>query len=123
MNNNPINLTVRFLLELAALASVGAWGWQKYEGGLSILLVVLLPVLFAVIWGVFRVEGDPRTAPVAVNGITRLLIECCLFGIALWMLRDTGSVKTSHIFLAVLVIHYGVSYDRILWLIREKSFH
>jgi hypothetical protein len=32
MANHPINLALRFLLELAAWGSMGYWGWQTHEG-------------------------------------------------------------------------------------------
>ena len=63
MNNHPLNLTIRFLLEIAALIVFGMWGWQKHEGGLRIILVILLPLLAASIWGIFRVLNDPALEP------------------------------------------------------------
>jgi hypothetical protein len=48
------NLGLRFLLELAALASVGWWGW--HVGGSTpgrLALAVVLPVAVAIVWGLF----------------------------------------------------------------------
>ena len=32
MSENPVNLALRFLLELAALAALGQWGWVAHDG-------------------------------------------------------------------------------------------
>ena len=31
MGSHPINLTIRFLLELSALAAIGIWGWNQSD--------------------------------------------------------------------------------------------
>ena len=38
MGSHPINLTIRFLLEVVALVSVGMWGWKQSDGWLQIVL-------------------------------------------------------------------------------------
>jgi hypothetical protein len=43
------NEVLAFFVELAALVVLGYWGWQA--GGLA--LTVALPVLAAVLWGLF----------------------------------------------------------------------
>jgi hypothetical protein len=45
MGSHPVNLAVRFLLELAALFSIGSWGWQQGSGVPRYLLAVVLPIL------------------------------------------------------------------------------
>jgi len=114
MNNHPLNLTIRFLLEITALIVFGMWAWQKHEGFLRIFLVILLPLLAATVWGVFRVPNDPGPAPVAVSGIIRLLIEALFFGSALWMLKDMGADTFFWFMLVILLLHYVASYDRII---------
>ena len=122
MNNHPLNLTIRFLLEIGALVVFGMWAWQKHEGWIRILLVIFLPLAAAAIWGVFRVPNDPGPAPVAVTGIIRLLIEALFFGSALWMLKDMGANKLFWYLLLILILHYIASYDRvILFLSKEKN--
>lgn len=78
MGSHPLNLLVRFLLELAALGAFGYWGWQQAEGALAYLLAIGLPVLTAVLWVTFAVPEDPSRsghAPVPVPGLLRLLLE------------------------------------------------
>ncbi|MCC6411815.1 MAG: YrdB family protein [Saprospiraceae bacterium] len=114
MHHHPINLAVRFLLELAALACMGTWAWKQHDGSMKWALTILLPLVAALVWGIFRVDGDPGKAPVEVAGWLRLLIEAVFFGAAIWMLRDMKQTNLFHTMLTVTVLHYLVSYDRIL---------
>jgi hypothetical protein len=122
MGSHPINLTIRFLLELAALLAMGVWGWQQSQGWVRFVLALGISIIVAVVWGVFAVPNDPSrsgTAPIAVPGILRLTIEIIVFVLAIWALYDLGYTRTSWILGLVVVIHYSTSYDRILWLIRQ----
>ncbi|MCI0714312.1 MAG: YrdB family protein, partial [Chloroflexi bacterium] len=75
MSKNPLNLALRFFLELAALYAMGYWAWTQNEGLLRIVLTIGLPLVAAAMWGVFRVPGDPKDAPVAIPGWLRLVLE------------------------------------------------
>jgi hypothetical protein len=124
MGSHPINLAVRFILELAAWGAMGYWGWTQAEGPLRFVLAIGLPVAAAAIWGTFAVPNDPSRsgrAPVPVPGVVRLGIELVTFGFGAWALYDTGSTTLSLIFAAIVVVHYLVSYDRVAWLIRQSS--
>ena len=124
MGSHPINLLFRFLLELLALAAVAFWGYNQSEAWPGLVLAVLVPLGLAVIWGVFNVPADPSrsgNAPVAVPGIVRLLIEIGVFGMAIWSLYDTGHLGLSAILGALVIIHYLISYDRILWLLSQNN--
>jgi protein involved in polysaccharide export with SLBB domain len=58
MGQNPLNLALRFVLEIVALIAVGYWGWTAATGVLGYVLAIGLPLLAAVFWGTFRVPGD-----------------------------------------------------------------
>jgi hypothetical protein len=75
MSSNPLNLALRFLLEVLGLLALGYWGWNKAEGIFRYLLALGIPIIAAAIWGTFRVPNDPGKAPVRVPGILRLVIE------------------------------------------------
>jgi hypothetical protein len=75
MGGHPLNLTLRFFLELAALYCIGYWGWNQYDGLLRYLMAFGLPFLAAVIWGTFRVPGDGGAPRVRVSGIIRFLMQ------------------------------------------------
>ena len=122
MSQNPINLAVRFLLEIAALVAIGYWGWAEHTGILRYVLVIGLPLLAAFLWGTFRAPEDAsanRKAPVAIAGLPRLLLELAFFGFATWGLFDAGAAITAWIFGGVVFVHYLISYDRIAWLVRQ----
>ncbi len=123
MGSNPINLALRFVLEMVALLALGKWGWQIGEGGMRYILALATPVLAAALWGTFAVPDDPSRsgkAPVPVPGLVRLLLELSIFALALWAVHITNSILWSWILGAAITIHYLASYDRVLWLIRTK---
>lgn len=119
MNNHPINLALRFLLELAALVAMGYWGWTQHQGVWRLAWGVGLPLLAAVMWGTFRVPNDPGNAPVAVPGLVRLLLELIFFASAVWLLALAGRSWGAVILGLLVIIHYLVSYDRFFWLLKR----
>ena len=122
MGSHPINLAVRFLLELFALLVMGAWGWRQTDNWLKFVLALGIPLILAIVWGTFAVPNDPSrsgAAPVAVPGILRLVIELAIFGLAVWALLDMGLTSFSWILTIIVVLHYLASYDRIRWLLAQ----
>ena len=122
MGSHPINLTIRFLLELSTLLAMGVWGWRQSEGWFRFVLALGIPIIVAVVWATFAVPNDPSrsgAAPIAVPGIVRLAIELAVFVLAMWMLYDLGYTRLSWILGIIVAIHYITSYDRILWLIAQ----
>ena len=82
MGSHPVNLLFRFLLELMALFIIGLWGWKQSQGLTAFLLALTLPILFAVIWGVFTVPNDPSRsgkAPIVTPGIIMLWLPILQF--------------------------------------------
>lgn len=117
MSSHPLNLALRFLLELAALAAYAYWGWAAQEGGWRYFLGIGLPLLAAVLWGTLRVPNDPGRAPVPVFGPARLLLETVFFAGAVTLLAAVRT--TPAIVLGALVVpHYIASHDRVQWLLR-----
>lgn len=122
-SKNPVNLVLRFLLELVAIVVFGYWGYSRGMDGTRILLAILFPLLFATLWGVFAVRGDPsRSGKTVVRtpGIVRLVLELGLFGAAAWMMLDLDYSLIALIFGLAVVIHYFISFDRIAWLLKQK---
>ncbi len=121
MGSHPINLVIRFLLELTALVAGGMWGWQLSDSPLKFVLAIAIPLLIAGTWGTFAVPDDPSRsgkAPIPVPGIIRLLIESAVFAFAIFSLYDLGYMQFSRNLSIAVIVHYATSYDRILWLIR-----
>jgi hypothetical protein len=122
MGSNPINLAIRFMLELSALLALGLWGWRQSEGWLRFLLALSIPIIAAIVWGTFAVPNDPSrsgAAPIAVPGILRLAIELAYFIFATWALNNLGFKGLSWAMGVIVALHYIISYDRILWLIKQ----
>ena len=120
---HPINLVFRFFLELFAIFVFGLWGYSLAQGGMRILLAITFPLLFALLWGVFAVKGDPsRSGKTVVQtpGILRLLLELMLFGSAAWMLLVLDYSTIALVFGMAVVVHYFISFDRIAWLLKQK---
>jgi hypothetical protein len=119
MANHPLNLGLRFILELLGLYALGYWGWTQHDGLLRFVLAIGLPLLAAVLWGTFRVPNDPGKAPVAVPGIVRLLLEAVYFAAATLALYAAGQQRWALIFGVIVVLHYLLSYDRVLRFLRQ----
>jgi len=122
MGSHPINLAIRFLLEIIALISIGAWGWSKADGINRYLLAIGLPILIGIVWGVFAVPNDPSRSGktvVVTSGIVRLVIEFLIFTIATFAIFNTGQQKIGYAFALIVIIHYVISYDRVLWLLKN----
>jgi hypothetical protein len=122
MAQNPLNLALRFILEIVALIAIGYWGWSSTQGTLRFVVAIGAPLLAALLWGVLAVPGDRSrsgSAPVPVPGWVRLLLELAMFGFAVWGLFDVGATTAAWILGTVVVVHYGLSYDRILWLLKH----
>ncbi len=96
-----INLTVRFLLELCMLASVGYWGFTTHSGwALKILFGIGLPVLIALIWGVFMAPRSSRR----LSGVPFTVMDIILLGSGAVALYASGLVNLAWIYAAVLII-------------------
>ncbi len=123
MGTHPINLALRFLLEICALVAIGQWSYRLTPSAWKMAWVILIPLAIALIWGVFNVPGDPSrsgAAPVIVPGLIRLLLEWAVFAFACWALFQTGHTRWSLILATLVVLHYLISYDRIAWLLSQE---
>lgn len=122
MGSHPLNLAVRFLLEIAALVGMGYWGWTQNDGLWRWVLAIGVPIGAAVLWGTFAVPDDPSrsgNAPVPIPGILRLFLELLFFALATFLLIASQLISVSVTFAIITIIHYAISYDRILWLLNN----
>ncbi|MFC1483828.1 YrdB family protein [Candidatus Neomarinimicrobiota bacterium] len=122
MAYHPLNQALRFLLELSALAALCVWGWHPGDSLHHWLLMLVVPALAAVIWGVFAVPGDPSRsgkAPVPVPGPIRLALELAIFASAISALFQVGAPQLGWAMSVLVLLHHALSYDRILWLLKK----
>ena len=119
MASNPLNLALRFILELAALGGLAMLGWTLGSEGWRLIAAIVLPVVAAAAWGTFRIPNDPGRAPVAVPGPVRLALEGAVFagGVAGYAVAGHGTLAL--LVGAAMVLHYLVSFDRVLRLLRN----
>ena len=122
MGWHPVNLALRFGLEMVMLAAYVLWGLQRLEGAAGYALGIGLALGASLLWGLFRVPGDQSSkggAPVPVPGVVRLALELVLFAGAVLVLLDAG-YETAGVALAIVtLLHYLASYDRVAWLLQR----
>ena len=114
------NLALRFGLELGALAGLGAAAWHLTSGSIRWIAAIIVPVLAAVIWGVFNVLDDPSrsgAAPVEVAGWIRLAIELTVLGGGAAGIVIAGQRNIGIVFAVLVVFHYVTAWNRIQWLL------
>ena len=119
---NPINLALRFLLEVIALGALGWWGWAQTDSWWRAPLAIVVVLLTAALWGTFAVPNDPSRGGnglVQVPGIARLVLELLVFGAAAYALNALGRPTLAIVFLGFVVFHYAWSYERVAWLIKQ----
>jgi hypothetical protein len=96
------NLLVRFLLELCMLAAIGYWGFKTGSGmAMKLILGIGLPLLIAVVWGLFLSPKAIRP----LRSISRELVELILFGSGAVALFGSGGTNLGWMYTAVLVVH------------------
>ena len=118
------NDLLRFILELWALVAFGYWGLNQSFGLFNYALMILLPILLAVLWGVFAVPNDPSRsggAPVPVPGALRPLLEFLIFGVSFLVLYLESLFYLSLVFISLVIAHYILARERIRWLLNPKS--
>ena len=97
-----LNLLVRFLLELCMLAAVGYWAFKTQAGwGMKILLGIGLPVMIAVLWGLF-------VAPKAMyplNAIPHLVVSLILLGSGAVALSVSGNLTLGRMYAIILIVN------------------
>ena len=120
MAKNPLNLTLRFVLELVGLWALGYWGWTQHTGAARWLLALGTPLLAAALWGVFRVPGHPGPAPVAVPGTVRLLLEAAFFSSAVGALFAANRPAWAWALAVVVALHYLASWDYVVKLLKTR---
>jgi hypothetical protein len=122
MSQHPIQLPLRFVLELGGLAAFAYWGWAQGTGVLRLVYALGLISLIAAIWAGTAIQDDPTRSGrtlLSVPGAVRLLIELGFFGAAVWMLLDMGRAGLAIAQGVIVRAHYVLSYDRIAWLLRR----
>jgi len=123
MKIHPLNLALRFLLELVVLFVSVEWALKAFTQWPRYVWMVLLPVGLAIVWWAFNVEGDPSRSGktiIPVPGWLRLIIEWLILGLGVWFMYSIDYLLASWLFGALVILHYVLSFNRIIWLIKGR---
>lgn len=118
MAYNPLNLAIRFLLEMGALFATGRYFYT--EG--HTLIGILIPLAMMTLWAVFAVPNDRSRSGktvVAISGTLRLVLETAFFLLPVCLLWLQNEHLAAIIFGLVVLMHYLFSIDRIKWLLQQ----
>lgn len=96
-----LNLALKFVLELAALAAFGLWGASVADGAAAVLLAIGLPVVVAVLWGTFAAPRARRRLPLRL----RAPFELGVFALAALALWAAESAALAVAFAAVAAVN------------------
>jgi hypothetical protein len=112
------------LLEITGLVGLFRLGLDTGTGAWRWILAGALTFVAMALWATFRVPGDASAkgdAPYSVSGPVRLVIELVVFGGGALGWFVAGPLWMAWAYLAALVLHHGLSYDRIGWLLRNDD--
>lgn len=116
---SPWNLALRFVLEIACVAGIGA----GVGSSTSTILGIVAAVVAIVAWGTFATPDDPSRsgrAPVPTPGIARLALELAIFGggVAGWF--AAGQPLVGSAIVVLLVAHHLDARSRLAWLVAQR---
>lgn len=97
----PVNLAVKFLLELAAFAALAYWGASTGHGAWAVLLAIAAPVAAVIVWALFCAPRARRRLPAPA----RVPLELSVFGLAAAGLAAAGSVQLAITFGIMVVLN------------------
>lgn len=98
------NLTLKFLLEVSAIAAFAYWGANTGEMPLSLILAIAAPVAAIAAWAVLAAPKSTRR----LSPQTRIPFEITVFVAAVLALLATGAAGAAAV-MAVLVVLNAVA--------------
>jgi hypothetical protein len=97
---------LRFLLELAALASLAYWGFADHGGVVQWLLGLGAPLVAAAVWGRFVA---PKASHPTVDPV-RLVLEVAVFGAGVVALGVAGQTALAIVLGVLVVVHLALTF-------------
>ena len=102
-----IHQLVAFLLELVMLAIFGYWGFKSdHTQALKWIAGFGLPLIAIVLWGIFAAPRSAHRLPFPYQ----ILFGWALFGLAGYMLYQTGHKTMAALFLSIAFLSGVVAY-------------
>ncbi|MEO3810537.1 YrdB family protein [Sphaerisporangium sp. B11E5] len=102
------NMALMFFLELGVYLAAGYWAFTAAPSGWALPAAVALPLLFAVVWGVF---GAPK-ARVPLRGVARAALEIVWFGGGVAAAFAAGLPAAAAVFAALFLLNAVL---RVVW--------
>ena len=96
-----LNLTLKFLLELGALAALGLWGASAADGAAAVLLAIGLPVIAAALWATLAAPKARRRLPLPL----RAPFELGVFAVGALALWAAGLGTPAAMFTALILLN------------------
>ncbi len=100
------NLALSFFLELGMLVALSYWGFTTGSEVTRYLLCLGLPLLAALIWGIFMAPASPRR----LRGLAYQVLQLILFGLAIAALYASGQPALALIFLLLYGLNKVLQY-------------
>ncbi|MGE7185897.1 YrdB family protein [Peribacillus sp. NPDC006672] len=97
-----VNLSVRFLLEIFALAVYGYWGYKVGNTGvMKGFLSIVIPLGIAVVWGIF---GSPK-ASIQLSAQLHLILEALMFLVPVGLILSLKNVKLAWFYGVIVILN------------------
>ncbi|MHC9537377.1 YrdB family protein [Dellaglioa sp. BT-FLS60] len=96
-----LNLGVRFLIEVMTFIIIVCVGFSEFSMPFNILLGIVLPLIFVVLWAFFVAPKSSYKS----NIIVRLIIELVIFSTTTILIYQTVSIKLGIIYCILVLIN------------------
>ena len=96
-----VNLAVKFLLELGAIAAFAYGGANHRSGQPAVLLAIVAPAVAIVLWGIFAAPKSQRR----LSRSARVPFELAVFALAVAALLAAASPVAAIIFAIAVVVN------------------
>ena len=95
------NLVLKFLLELAAVASLAYWGAHIGTGAIPVVVAVVAPLLMVLVWARYAAPRATRRLPMR----WRIPLELSIFALAALALVAAGQPLLGLVLAVVVVLN------------------
>lgn len=108
MNLLTFNALIRFLIEITTAILIITIGLTKYSLPLNILIGIILPIIFFLLWRLFVAPHSSRQG----STILQIFIELIVFGTCTYLTVSKLSIITGLTYLLItflntIIIHIG----------------
>lgn len=96
-----LNLGLKFVLELAAIGLLAAWGFRTGDGALAPVLGLGAPLAMVLVWGRYAAPRAPRR----LDTSARVPVELTIFAVAGGLAFGAGLRIVAVVFLVAVVVN------------------